>query len=1283
MTGENATSLVTVPVQLDALCVPKTKWTHDLWFRARLSFGDDHRDPEPNPMNYSRYEDESGVGAYLHWHLPEALGRGRLDLRTGPDADTVFPPVPNRWLVIRYYHPHDRAASVAPDVAGWVVQSDYETGKTTPTPRGTSPVGKNRWLGRKLDLSTSDYAEPAKVCDRLTVQIAGVPTFASFQPYCQDVFSLHDDLGGETGRLAKGHLSYTVIGWYAKASDDPLTAEAATELLTFYSDLPEDVTYGGEEEHAAALSERLGWKLPAKLATNSRSLYHGAVYGLAWDPADTTVPSGDRPRTPDESVKVAIGHGSGDAVAAMVRENPPDTKVTDWPLTAELTRSYHSGHLADGDHATTAAGVRTLLNLADHSEWFARSDGGSLWQLVDGRPVGGPPLTLGQSRTLRQALAKLNDAQHLLDHGVGERSGALRTVWDLWWLLLWYDSTEDPPDDFEKDKLQAALKKTEPKGSAWKRLEAAAANVRQRTTGRDDALRKLATLLPTGWSVKQVPREAMHQPLDPTVVLRGIGIPLRESDTAQPPPRRETLLPTRVQETLLTGADVQKEGSRTEYDVQVRASDAKLPVKFSTLETHLNEKHSSLVAPLRALVGEAYVLHTVAHYYRKQPTPLADRKPLKGLPRLSVTPQNSAVWPIDAVAWHQPWRPLTVAWRLSCFPLPYELPSDVTKLCWTFDGRTRQLRADEAVKSAVQDCGKTGYTVVGRSLVSQLPVFNLQQRTDEYTKTFGGSSAFTTLRSGVANWDLWSISLTGLRDALGGRKPGQVRVASPPYDNPVTPPEHVWPDADAKRPLRKPVQSAQLGIRDLYAVDSFGTAVMVIRSIGNDTNHTTYKARKAPSAAIPDGYTVTTTNPVWTADPLWQLPPRLPQPARVCLTPLSHRSTDGGDDPIDPMADPREPENSPACGWLVVRGYGGDDKLKNCRLAVYDPAGVPLGEVLRIGPSDKHAVSWRPLPSSTVLTPGDVFSSTFLTQYPYLAGFLREIVDSNADEIAAGNAVASGKPKRFADFCATVDNGLLSTRGRPATQGIGAALAAGRPIALVRLRVHMELNGPLRTDPHWTGVLKSEQEIDAQYNRRWPVRLGTGVDRGDGLVGYFAGSGRTTSYTTLYSEHGPSRPVGDYVKAIDGGAGVTVPARPRAQTVAATDAAYVTVLMDPFLTLHAHTDLLPVTRLRPLVAAAARVLDQAPLSVPVGPGLARAITSGSDITPLGGPPDRLTFPAPSAAGDWSFAARVWDPQALNPWHHFALTTDATAPQLEPDAPDAHTGYLVHQPEQTL
>ncbi|CAL9649841.1 hypothetical protein SUDANB19_06565 [Streptomyces sp. enrichment culture] len=1257
-----------VPVRLYALAVTGPTLTSVAWRRGRLDFRRDFADPEPSPFDASR----PGEGIHLHWHLPEALGRGRMDLRRGFDAPLDFPSAPNRWLVVRYHHTDSQNATSTPAVAGWMVHSDYRSDNKGPGPRATSPIGRGRWMGRKVDLSTTEWNEPTETYPKLTVMGPGLPTFAAFQPYCEDVFSLRDpmaDAHGQTGRHPAGSVSYTVIGWHAAPADDPLQPVRAEELLEFFGDPDLHAGPAETEQHACAVLERLGWQLPGCTKLPGRSIYHGAVYGIPWNHQQGAFPpSGNRPTAPDDSVKLAVGHDAADAVAALVEDSLPRSPGDDdvRRRRAELTRAFHSGHLEAARHGLGTDGARRLLDLAAHEQWFTPTDGGHLWQLADRRDKPGDPLPPGKYRTFHRYLAQLNARQRGLDHMLRQVARVRRTVWDLWWLSGWYDELRPAqrPSTFTDRVKSQVDKQLQPDvhGSALQVLLAAEAETVTRTRRRDLAAHRLQSRLPDGWALEAVPRPPFHHAADPAVVLRGIGIPTATAEARQPPLRREQLLPCRLDGQAISSATVgNSPAPGTPTTFQAPAAPL-VPGKYDPGTA----PPAALVTAVKALLGELYVLHAVAHHRRKE---LKYGQPLNL--NNQVTLGGTARWPPAACKWDQPWQPLHLAWRVRCYPLPHELPGSCTEPMWAFDGTRRTLRDDDKVRAEILKCGQLGFQAQGRALLSPLPVFTLQQRVDAYCRTFGNAEAFRRFRDMAGGWDLYSQSLTGLRAALAGRQPVRGR-GKPLAQLTGTVPDAEWPDTDDTRRLRSFIQAGQVEFLDVAVIDTFGQAVTVISSVGN--RHEGHRPRVAHSAKVAEGRTVTTTD--WQR--LWQLPPRLPQSARLCLTPLSHKSGRQSEDQIvDPVSDPRLLLDTPVCGWLAFRGYGGSDPLAGCRLTVRAPDGTPLGEVLRIGPrADRHAVGWRPLPGSPWLRAQDIFEPEFSLSYPQLAGFLHHLLDRDADDIACGRrSSATEKPKRLADLAAAINAGLAATSGRPPVQGVSAALAAGRPLALVRLRVHLELDGPPLTDPRWDAILNPPRKLEPCPDRRWPVRLGTSQDRTDGLIGYFAGDRSGARYDALYTDYRPKSPVSSYTRPIVAGATVHVPARPAAEQPNPADAAYVSLLADPFLGVDAHTDIQPVTRFRLPATGIAHVLEQHPVSFPVGPGLARTLTT---VTPHGHRM-RLTLPAPSATGEWSFAVRSRPGTELT-WHSYALTSDATAPQLQADPPEAHTGHLVSHPE---
>src|SRR5690606_15188783 len=69
------------------------------------------------------------AGVHLHWAMPDALLRGTQPPETEGEGapPPEFPPLPDRWVVLRALLPNGRSAAL---LRGWVI--DARTGVATP-----------------------------------------------------------------------------------------------------------------------------------------------------------------------------------------------------------------------------------------------------------------------------------------------------------------------------------------------------------------------------------------------------------------------------------------------------------------------------------------------------------------------------------------------------------------------------------------------------------------------------------------------------------------------------------------------------------------------------------------------------------------------------------------------------------------------------------------------------------------------------------------------------------------------------------------------------------------------------------------------------------------------------------------------------------------------------------------------------------------------------------------------------------------------------------------------
>ncbi|MGW2154518.1 hypothetical protein [Nonomuraea sp. NPDC001699] len=1248
-------TVVIVPIRVDALMVNYAV-AQDPFYQAPLDFKGDFTDPEPVPLIQPAFKFDKQGGMHLHWHLPRALGHGRIAADTG--GRIRFPKVPNRWLVLRYHHPRDRAVTADPDAAGWLVHSDYLSDDDE---EATSPVGPKLWMGRHIDLATTAWKESESTPPAqhgfdwpMTALGPGLPNFAAFQPYCRDVFSLHDPLaatgvkGAKPASLAAGRLSYLVVGWHAGSEHDVLHPAEIDAVLGFFG-TPQ------AERHSGTALEVFGWRLAGgDTGTLTRSLYAGTVLAVDWDP-DTKRPAPVAPGYPVDpgAVKIAVGHDAADATAALLEQNMPakldnldQNQGFNPAAAADLLHAFQIGHLDTLERAATDAGVRELLDSLTHRLWFQPTPGGMQWRAHgpgDGHQT-------EPAKATRGALATLNQAQNTCDQAALAAVAQQRTVYELWWL-----SQTGKQHQVDKELTAAA-----------QQLADLAKRLKDALAGRDKAKDEAVKVLPKDWSLKSVPRPPFNRAADPVILVRGAGT---AGDTSRD-------VPCRTPDQLISSVTV-KLG--TEQPITAPA-EPPVPAQWASVLATLPKE----LAPLPGrLAAELYVLHAAACLLTSGDTPLATDS------RLVVKAPGAL--PALTGHWRQPWTPLMVQWLAKCYPLPYHMPDGSAESCWTFDGSGRHLRTDDAIQEALKKIEP--YVLKGRSLLSDVPAATLARQVDAYQRTLpADSAAFASLRGETAKWDLACQTVTGLSALLIRRRPG-VTLAEPPESLGLR--RHAAEVPDPTLPFFQTVQAAHFALDRLVVMDTFGRAAEVVRDTGDKPNNLSYQPVRSrdmtPTCTVTDKFTYRYA----------ELPPRLPQPIRLTMAPLSCTATTSEpatamdpatrDRVVDTLADPLLRDDTPVCGWLIMRGNPAGQP--RWRLGVYGPHGEPLGEIRRIGPdhdpkntaeADRRAVTWQALPGSTLATPARLWETSFTGAFPGLAGFLHALVDADADAIAAGTTKATGKAGALADLAAAIDAALLNIGGaNPATGNrVGAALAAGRPLALVRARVTLELDGPPRIDP-----AQPDKPGDPDHQtRRWPVRLGFAADLADGLIGYYTApsSGShpagAADYSRLHAVHVPATTSSSYLAAIGTGAGLTVAARPAGPTVDADAAAYVTLLMDPFTAVHAHTGIHPVIDFRLPPAAVADVLDRLDLAVPLGPALARLIPPAPQPAGAAAALPVLDLPCPAAPGQWGWAehARPSVTTPAGPWIHHALTTTDSDPRLELGTPDAHAGYLTYQ-----
>ncbi|MBS0349971.1 MAG: hypothetical protein JSR33_02090 [Proteobacteria bacterium] len=415
-----------VPVVVEALIVndaviaDQSSLTPQMPFsRHQLNFDLLKNFHTPDQSNFDMPKKSLRRGIYLHWMLPSGL-RHAISAPSAPDnkisekknenpalnnSDLQFPPVPNRWLVVRYYTSTIKKSRIA---TGWVIESDYvdfSLGNTSAAIPDPDPEKmRQTYMGRCTSLEKwlqGTYSSPITLNAVSNSNIH----FSVYQPYCENVFSFVDTLNdvAETDTL-----SYLVTGWYADRNQDPLDQvtgfENFNKLLTT---LKWQVQSSGEQ-------------------TANSTLCHGMVYGLAWNRKGPLPPM--QKRFEPDTLKLAVGSNALDAFTALVGQ------MQDFPELKTLLEAFNQGNLAKIGLPEAPEEITRHL----HQDEFGHRQKDCIWVIkstksqhdsdLDDSPLGLTKQQAGLLDELNIQQRSLDTYQRLLE----------KNQWDLyalWWKL--------------------------------------------------------------------------------------------------------------------------------------------------------------------------------------------------------------------------------------------------------------------------------------------------------------------------------------------------------------------------------------------------------------------------------------------------------------------------------------------------------------------------------------------------------------------------------------------------------------------------------------------------------------------------------------------------------------------------------------------------------------------------------------------------------------------------------------------------------------------------------
>ena len=783
-------------------------------------------------------------GVYVKWRLPKAFTRGVHDPAGGL---TTFPPVPNRWIVVR-----TGGDPSARTVAAWMVESDYVSPPSPPTPTNASQIGSYYvqpqdgtptpvYIGRNVALGA--WAEQNGWLG-LTAVGPGNPAFAFYQQQNNNVFSLIDSMNTATAQT----FSYEVFGWISKPDQDPL-ADVAKDGL-------------------AKVLERLGWTLPAGTdasLTASWSLLSGSLSGVRWQ-TDSLPPSA-APQT-DKPLAIAAGNTGVEALTALVSAQAALAGVE---VDAELLEAFQLDMLDVLDEPDGAA----LLAEKLHASFFQRYSGGYTWH-IDAVP-GAEPVPAEELAEESAWLAALNTAQAQLDADIRALEALQLRLYEMWWKWASWGTalngevgvlgpTGKPMTSKDLlDELQPSVAGTLAEQVATLRLKIMADRDAVPSGDDSDALkRSIADYaakhgLPATRVLKRGAAPPFYEPNNPVVLIAGAGA------TGIVPDPTQTVC--RFPSQLVTGITL---GGNA---VTAATPGLKLP------QPDLSGVSGVPWQPelAAALVVESFFTDPC------NATMIQAAVPDSTVAQVEAAMQQDTIGtrPDGALtSWTEnPWHPLLLFWEVDYYPIAYG--TDAARN-WVFqDGRyvwgPGRAGADTTemigLGGMIQLTPAAAFNVAARirSFLASAPSLNprvLGELTDLLKRIEGSGN----------EWDLLSQALSGFNQQLTLRMPG-VFTGPDGQEAPIEPATPTlatliggaagYPPAVGSIPIMKPPpgtgfqswRAGQLTFTQLMVVDEWGQAVSPIDASTSHDEEVCLPAEMAAaleSNAVP--FTITTAS---------------------------------------------------------------------------------------------------------------------------------------------------------------------------------------------------------------------------------------------------------------------------------------------------------------------------------------------------------------------------------------------------------------------------------------
>ncbi|MFB5675796.1 hypothetical protein ACE3NQ_24955 [Paenibacillus terreus] len=392
----NSNTLV-VPMVLHALAVDPIveQYQANRRFKRDYKQLDQFLTAEPEAFSGKIQSLEQGI--YLHWILPDYFLKPSED-----KEESAYPVVPNRWVILRLSGPTNQRK-----LRSWIVESDRlhsPTGSPYRVEQGryirSTTIGK---VVNGIDAWSETDSNKALF---LTAMGSGDLTFSTYQPSCENVFSIVDKLDDLTEDELE--LDYIVLGWFSNPKYDPLFGvqsiqEFEAKLRSYDWSVLDPNALFADQIVLKGQIQKVTW------SRNGNPAYRHAVH--------------------HPNRNLVIAETSVDAISELLGsfkyDIPQKEESIDHIVEAlqyDLLRSFEE------------PGEEERLEHQIHRNSFHSSPGGTLWELVD--PEDSTASSICPTGCVQEEdalLAALNDSQQRYDSEVRKYSSFLQMLYEVWW----------------------------------------------------------------------------------------------------------------------------------------------------------------------------------------------------------------------------------------------------------------------------------------------------------------------------------------------------------------------------------------------------------------------------------------------------------------------------------------------------------------------------------------------------------------------------------------------------------------------------------------------------------------------------------------------------------------------------------------------------------------------------------------------------------------------------------------------------------------------------------